>query len=328
MRAPTRRCWRTARWSRPAWRRRSQLPRRARASRSSTCGRCRRSTWSRSLHRYARPAGPSSSTRRRSPSASAPSSPPASPSTASTRWRRRCSGSAPSTRRTRRAGSKRSTCPTSTGCSTRSTVRSPTEPGGSQVSDTREFKLPDVGEGLTEAEIVSWKVKPGDAVKVNDIVVEIETAKSLVELPCPFGGTVAELMVPEGETVAVGTPIISVSTGAGGAAAPAEAAPAAKAAPDESVIETPPDDEAIEPGLIGGPAPGGRTSVLVGYGPRTTEAKRRPRKGAGSGVSSAAARQDVNAAFSTAPTRAPEVQAEEAEDAAPVVPAAKGDRKR
>ena len=192
------------------------------------------------------------------------------------------------------------------------------------MSDTREFKLPDVGEGLTEAEIVSWKVKPGDAVKVNDIVVEIETAKSLVELPCPFGGTVAELMVPEGETVAVGTPIISVSTGAGGAAASAEAAPAAKAAPDESVIETPPDDEAIEPGLIGGPAPGGRTSVLVGYGPRTTEAKRRPRKGAGSGVSSAAARQDVNAAFSTAPTRAPEVQAEEAEEAAPVVPAAKG----
>ena len=188
------------------------------------------------------------------------------------------------------------------------------------MSETREFKLPDVGEGLTEAEIVSWKVKPGDAVKVNDIVVEIETAKSLVELPCPFGGTVAELMVPEGETVAVGTPIISVSTGAG-AAAPA-AAPAAKAAPDESAIETPPDDEAIEPGLIGGPAPGGRTSVLVGYGPRTTEAKRRPRKGAGGGVSSAAVRQDVNAAFSAGAVQAPEVPAEEAEPAAPVLPAA------
>src|SRR5262245_9358426 len=325
MRAPTRRCWRTARWSRPAWRRRSQLPRRARASRSSTCGRCRRSTWSRSLHRYARPAGPSSSTRRRSPSASAPSSPPASPSTASTRWRRRCSGSAPSTRRTRRAGSKRSTCPTSTGCSTRSTVRSPTEPGGSQVSDTREFKLPDVGEGLTEAEIVSWKVKPGDAVKVNDIVVEIETAKSLVELPCPFGGTVAELMVPEGETVAVGTPIISVSTGAGGAAAaPAAAEPAtAGVLPEASEIETPAGDEAIEPGLIGGPAPGGRTSVLVGYGPRTTEAKRRPRKSTAESVSSSAVRQDVHAAFSTGPVQAPEVPAEEAEPATPPVPAAK-----
>ncbi|MGH3356384.1 MAG: biotin/lipoyl-containing protein, partial [Nocardioidaceae bacterium] len=73
--------------------------------------------------------------------------------------------------------------------------------------------MPDVGEGLTEAEIVSWKVKPGDTVKVNDIIVEIETAKSLVELPCPWAGTVAQLLVSEGDTVAVGTPIISVSSG-------------------------------------------------------------------------------------------------------------------
>jgi 2-oxoisovalerate dehydrogenase E2 component (dihydrolipoyl transacylase) len=192
------------------------------------------------------------------------------------------------------------------------------------VSDTQQFKLPDVGEGLTEAEIVSWKVKPGDAVKVNDIVVEIETAKSLVELPCPFGGTVAELMVPEGETVAVGTPIISVTTGAGGAAAPAPSEPAAAGAvPEASEIATPVEDEAVEPGLIGGPAPGGRTSVLVGYGPRTTEAKRRPRKSAAGSVSSSTARQDVHAAFSTGPTQAPEVLAEEAEPATPAVPAAK-----
>ena len=53
------------------------------------------------------------------------------------------------------------------------------------------FKLPDVGEGLTEAEIVTWKVKVGDVIKVNDIVVEIETAKSLVELPSPYAGTIA-----------------------------------------------------------------------------------------------------------------------------------------
>ncbi len=66
----------------------------------------------------------------------------------------------------------------------------------------KQFKLPDVGEGLTEAEIVSWKVKPGDTVKVNEIVVEIETAKSLVELPSPFAGVVAELLVAEGTTVA------------------------------------------------------------------------------------------------------------------------------
>ena len=77
----------------------------------------------------------------------------------------------------------------------------------------KQFKLPDVGEGLTEAEIVSWKVKPGDTVKVNEIVVEIETAKSLVELPSPFAGVVTELLVAEGTTVDVGTPIITVDTG-------------------------------------------------------------------------------------------------------------------
>jgi 2-oxoisovalerate dehydrogenase E2 component (dihydrolipoyl transacylase) len=73
-----------------------------------------------------------------------------------------------------------------------------------------EYKLPDVGEGLTEAEIVSWKVKVGDEIKINDVVVEIETAKSLVELPSPYAGLVQKLMVPEGETVPVGTPIISI----------------------------------------------------------------------------------------------------------------------
>ena len=75
-----------------------------------------------------------------------------------------------------------------------------------------EFKLPDVGEGLTEAEIVSWKVKAGDSVEINDIIVEIETAKSIVELPSPFAGTVLALMVDEGEMVQVGTPIISIGS--------------------------------------------------------------------------------------------------------------------
>ena len=73
-----------------------------------------------------------------------------------------------------------------------------------------EYLLPDVGEGLTEAEIVSWKVKVGDEIQINDIVVEIETAKSLVELPSPYAGTVSGLLVEEGQTVAVGTPIIAI----------------------------------------------------------------------------------------------------------------------
>ena len=77
------------------------------------------------------------------------------------------------------------------------------------------FPLPDVGEGLTEAEIVSWRVQPGDEVTVNQVVCEIETAKSLVELPSPFHGIVKELLVKEGDTVLVGTPIISVEGEAG-----------------------------------------------------------------------------------------------------------------
>ena len=77
------------------------------------------------------------------------------------------------------------------------------------------FNLPDVGEGLTEAEIVSWKVQAGETVKVNQIIVEIETAKSLVELPCPFGGVVSELLAKEGDTVEVGKPIIAVTVADG-----------------------------------------------------------------------------------------------------------------
>ena len=82
---------------------------------------------------------------------------------------------------------------------------------------TQTFHLPDVGEGLTEAEIVAWKVAPGDTVAINDVICEIETAKSLVELPSPFSGTVGELLAPEGDTVTVGSAIITISGGEAGA---------------------------------------------------------------------------------------------------------------
>ncbi|WP_432943191.1 dihydrolipoamide acetyltransferase family protein [Kribbella sp. CA-253562] len=148
----------------------------------------------------------------------------------------------------------------------------------------QQFRLPDVGEGLVEAEIVSWKVKPGDTVKLNDTVVEIETAKSLVELPVPFAGTVAELLVPEGETVPVGTPIIAVET--------ADATPGDLTPP---VTSGTPKEDLVPDTENGGT---GRTAVLVGYGPRTTEAKRRPRKG-GAPVSGATA--SASAAGAVAP---------------------------
>ncbi len=85
-----------------------------------------------------------------------------------------------------------------------------------------DYLLPDVGEGLTEAEIVSWRVKEGDVIEINDIVVEIETAKSLVELPSPYAGTVTKLLVAEGEMVPVGTPIISIGDPSATPAAPAD----------------------------------------------------------------------------------------------------------
>ena len=72
------------------------------------------------------------------------------------------------------------------------------------------FNLPDVGEGLTEAEIVKWRVRPGDSVSVNQIIVEIETAKAVVELPCPYAGSIETLHVPEGEIVPVGSPIVTI----------------------------------------------------------------------------------------------------------------------
>jgi pyruvate dehydrogenase E2 component (dihydrolipoamide acetyltransferase) len=135
-----------------------------------------------------------------------------------------------------------------------------------------KFTLPDVGEGLTEAEIVAWKVKPGDTVAVNDVLCEIETAKSLVELPSPFAGTVTELLVPEGVTIDVGTAIISVSDAASGDPTPADVpAPAALVQPLYGKL--PADD-----GDTSGGAPAG--GPLVGSGPKADAVKRRPRKAA------------------------------------------------
>ncbi|MER6512149.1 2-oxo acid dehydrogenase subunit E2 [Nonomuraea sp. NPDC001636] len=148
----------------------------------------------------------------------------------------------------------------------------------------REFKLPDVGEGLTEAEIVRWHVRPGDEVKVNQIVVEIETAKSIVELPIPWDGVVAGVLVEEGRTVDVGTPIVAVDTG--GEAGGADHGPADQGRADQGrkaladdMVPNPPEEGAVEPGAHGSPAPKEeRQAVLVGYGVKTGASKRRPRK--------------------------------------------------
>src|SRR3984957_17310659 len=126
----------------------------------------------------------------------------------------------------------------------------------------KEFRLPDVGEGLTEADIVSWHVKPGATVTINQIIVEIETAKAVVELPSPYAGTVSALLVAEGQTVDVGIPIITIDVPvAGEAGAPAAAAPPAKAGAKAEA-----GAEAQPPAAAATPAPPARQPVLVGYG--------------------------------------------------------------
>lgn len=122
-----------------------------------------------------------------------------------------------------------------------------------------EFALPDPGEGLQEAEIVRWLVSVGDLVSVNQVIVEIETAKSLVELPSPYQGTVQALLVNEGDLVAVGTAIISITEASEG---PVLAGPGEPAEP-ETTTSAP-------------PAASG--AVLVGYGAKASTPSRRPRK--------------------------------------------------
>jgi 2-oxoisovalerate dehydrogenase E2 component (dihydrolipoyl transacylase) len=124
----------------------------------------------------------------------------------------------------------------------------------------REFKLPDLGEGLTEGEVVRWLVKEGDAVALNQPIVEVETAKAVVEIPAPYAGTVVKLHAGEGDTLDVGAPLLSVDTGGSPAAAAAESPPAA---------ETPPEPE---PEAQAEPEP---QATLVGPGERQQARRRR-----------------------------------------------------
>lgn len=176
------------------------------------------------------------------------------------------------------------------------------------MSVRKEFALPDLGEGLTESEIVSWQVAPGDRVELNQILGEVETAKALVELPSPFAGVISELFAEPGTTVRVGAPIVAFEldgeagadeqpapgapgereSGAAGAAAsgaPGEVAPAggsASADPSASANSAVSADGRSGPG--GANPAQGRQPVLVGYGPPIeggTRPARRRRAGSG-----------------------------------------------
>ncbi|WP_346346786.1 biotin/lipoyl-containing protein, partial [Streptomyces sp. SID161] len=146
-------------------------------------------------------------------------------------------------------------------------------------ASVREFKMPDVGEGLTEAEILKWYVKPGDTVTDGQVVCEVETAKAAVELPIPYDGVVRELHFPEGTTVDVGTSIIAVAVAGAGDAAPQEPVGQPQAEPAQ------PEEE---------PKPAARQPVLVGYGVATSSTRRRPRKGPEATVPAQAIQAELN----------------------------------
>ena len=137
--------------------------------------------------------------------------------------------------------------------------------------------MPDPGEGLTEAEVVSWLVSPGDTVKINDVLCEVETAKSIVELPSPFAGTVHSLAADEGQTVPVGGALIVIDDGSG----------ADDSHPGDGADQAGTDD-AGKPGDSA--ATDGEEKLLVGHIPAAEGGRRRRRRGAGAGQQASAAR--------------------------------------
>jgi 2-oxoisovalerate dehydrogenase E2 component (dihydrolipoyl transacylase) len=145
----------------------------------------------------------------------------------------------------------------------------------------RDFKLPDLGEGLTESELVSWRVEVGDEVKLNQVIAEVETAKALVELPSPFVGVVAKLYEQPGSVVAVGSPIVAFEVDDGAEGADVAPKVAGTGAPTQADVD----------------ANAGRNSVLVGYGPPVDSADRPARKARRSGRGHAA--QEAAAASAT-----------------------------
>jgi pyruvate dehydrogenase E2 component (dihydrolipoamide acetyltransferase) len=156
------------------------------------------------------------------------------------------------------------------------------------MSQIAYFDLPDVGEGLTEAEIVSWKVEVGDTVSVNQIIVEIETAKSLVELPCPFAGVVTQLLANEGDTVNVGSPIIGVEVSVATAAVAAGSAPTSM---HNAVAQNAVSTEAIETvsEVSSSSAEEKPQPNLVGYGVSAAAPSRRKRGAAPTAVAASLA---------------------------------------
>src|SRR5271165_3397871 len=189
------------------------------------------------------------------------------------------------------------------------------------MTELKEFKLPDAGEGLTEADIVAWHVKPGDRVEDGQIIVEIETAKAVVELPSPWDGTVARLLAEEGQTVEVGAPIIAIEVaGAGGSP---RIQPTVAASGQEKADYA---ERAGVPGPAPADSPGTdkpeQHAVLVGYGVKASSTTRRARKTAPSEIAqpvAAAAARPETAEVPAGPAEPAEPLELPAEPGAPAV---------
>ena len=151
-----------------------------------------------------------------------------------------------------------------------------------------EMKLPDPGEGLLEAEIVTWLVAPGDTVEVNQIVVEVETAKSVVELPAAVAGVVGELFCAEGDVVPVGSVIMTIDDGSGSGSG-AKVRYSGDSQADGAEIDAEPRDTGVMPSGDPAAESSGSGSVLVGYGTSDAPVARRARKG---GVAASAPQTD------------------------------------
>jgi pyruvate dehydrogenase E2 component (dihydrolipoamide acetyltransferase) len=134
------------------------------------------------------------------------------------------------------------------------------------MAELKQFKLPDIGEGLTEADILRWEVKVGDTVVVNQSLVEVETAKAAVELPSPYAGVIHEIHFDEGVTVDVGQPIITIRVGDGEVAEPTQPSPPVADPLAEDLVPSVPPAMQEE-----------RQSVLVGYGVSGERGRRRKR---------------------------------------------------
>src|SRR5919201_5429580 len=218
---------------RSAWRWRRPRPLKPKASRSKfwTSAACRRSTCTASWSRCARRSVRSWSTKLPCSAGSAPRSQPGLPMTGSTFWKRRLPGSGQWTPPIPHRATRSSICPTLIGFSRRPTWRWP-------MAD-QTFRLPDLGEGLTEAQLVAWRVEEGTQVDVNAPLCDVETAKAVVVIPSPWAGTIRKLHAQPGESVPVGAALVTIA---------AEGAPsAAEQRPVESGERSP--------------------GTLVGYGP-------------------------------------------------------------